>query len=45
MYVLPNYELKVEIFTYSASTDLVSQLDPSLIQLSIQYKICRKDLS
>ena len=39
MYVLPDNGLKIEIFTYSASIDSVTEPDPSLIQLSILYKI------
>ena len=38
-------ELKIEILTYSTSIDLITQLDSSLIQLSILYKIYWKDLS
>ena len=45
MYVLPINGLKTEIFTYWASIDSISQPDPSLIQLSIPYKISWKDLS
>ena len=33
MYVLPENGLKTEIFTYSASTDSITQPDSSLIQL------------
>ena len=45
LYVLSNNELKIDIFTYSASADSITQPDPSLIQLSILYKISWKDLS
>ena len=38
VYMLPDNGLKIEIFTYSASIDLVTQPDPSLIQLFILYK-------
>ena len=44
MYVLPDNE-KAETFTYSASIDSIIWTDPSLIHLSILYKICWKDLS
>ena len=33
MYALPDNGLKIEIFTYSASTDSITQPDSSLIQL------------
>ena len=45
MYVLPDNGLKIETFTYSASTDSVTQPYPSSIQLSILRKISWKDLS
>ena len=45
MYVLPDNGLKIETFTYSASTDSVTQPSPSSIQLSILRKISWKDLS
>ena len=45
MYVLPENGLKIDIFTCYTSTDLITQPDPSLIQLSILYKISRKYLS
>ena len=35
MYVLPDNGLNIEIFTYSASTDSITQIDSSLRQLSI----------
>ena len=45
MYVLSDNGLKIETFTYSASTDSVTQPYPSSIQLSILRKISWKDLS
>ena len=45
MYVLPDNGLKIEIFTHLASTDSITQTDPSLSQLSVLYKISGKDLS
>ena len=39
MYELPDNGLKIEILKYSLPTDLITQPDPSLIQLSILYKI------
>ena len=39
MYVLPDNELQAEIVTYSAFIDAITQLDPSIIQLSTPYKI------
>ena len=39
MYELPDNGLKTEILTYSVSIDSVTQPDPSLIQLSVLYKI------
>ena len=39
MYVLPINELYTEIVTYSSFIDSIIQPDPSLIQLSILYKI------
>ena len=39
MYVLPHNGLKIEILTYSASIDSITQPDPSLIYSSILYKI------
>ena len=39
MYVIPDNGQKIEIFTYSASTDSITQRDPTLIQISILYKI------
>ena len=38
MYELAADGLKTEILTYSASTDSITQLDPSLIRLSILHK-------
>ena len=38
MYVFPDNGLKIELLTYSASTDSNTQPDPSLIQLSILWK-------
>ena len=45
MYVLPDDGLWIEIFTYSVSTDSITQPDLSLIQLSILCKTFRNDLS
>ena len=45
MNVLPDNGLKIEIFTYSASIDSITQPDPALIQLSILYKISSKNFS
>ena len=45
MYMLSDNELKTERFTYSASIDSITQPDPSLIQLSVLYKISWKELS
>ena len=45
MYVLPNNGLKIEIFTYSASTDSITQPDSSLIQLLNLQRIYSNDLS
>ena len=39
MYEIPENGLKTEILTYSSFIDSVTQPDPSLIQLSILYKI------
>ena len=39
MYMLPDNGLKIEILTYSASIESITQPDPSLIQLLILYKI------
>ena len=39
MYELADNGLKAKILTYSASTDSVTQPDPSFIQLSILCKI------
>ena len=44
MYVIPDNGQKIEIFTYSASTDSITQRDPTLIQISILYKISWKYL-
>ena len=45
MYMLSDNELKTERFTYSASIDSITHPDPSLIQLSVLYKISWKELS
>ena len=42
---LPITGLYFEMFTYSPLIDSIIQPDPSLIQLSILYKISLKDLS
>ena len=42
MYVPPNNGLKPKILTYSVSIDSITQLDHSLIQLLILYKIFLK---
>ena len=39
IYVLFDNRLKIEILTYSLSIYSITQPDPSLIQLSILYKI------
>ena len=39
MYMPPANGLKIEIFTYLLWTDSIAQPNPSLIQLSILYKI------
>ena len=44
MYFLYN-GLKTEISMYWTSADSINQRDPSVIQLSILYKISWKDLS
>ena len=43
MYVLPDNGLKIEIFTYSESTDSIIQPGSSLIPLSILHKTSGKD--
>ena len=45
MYELPDNGLKIEILKYSLPTDLITQPDPFLIQLSILYKISWKEMS
>ena len=45
VYVLPINGLRAEIFRYSPFIDSIIQPYPSLIQLSILYKISGKDLS
>ena len=40
--VLPAYGPYIEIFTYSLFIDSIIQPDPSLIQLSILYKLLEK---
>ena len=45
IYELPDNGLKMYIFTYSLFIHSITQPDPSLIQLSILYKISWKDLS
>ena len=45
IYVLPSNGLETEILTHPASNDSIIIPDPSLIQLSILYKVSWKDLS